>query len=435
MSLKLVVIGGGSSYTPEIIEGIIKRSESLPISEITLVDVEDGIEKLNIVGELSQRMIKKSGINIHLNWTLDRREALKNADFVSTQIRVGGLEARKQDERIPLKYGYIGQETNGAGGIFKAFRTIPVLLEISKDIAEICPDAWMINFTNPAGIITEALLKHGQHSKVIGVCNIPYNMKHSVSEILKVAPEKVFIEFTGMNHFVFGTKVQVDGEDRIDEVLEELKKGNEGYSPANIVNLGWSSLFLDTFRMLPNPYHQYYFQTNDVLKNDLEAYTNNGTRAEQVMELENSLFKLYEDETLDIKPEELEKRGGAYYSDVACTLMDSLFNDRRDIQTVNVMNEGAIDDLPDDTVIEVNCIITKNGPKPVKIGALPIAVAGWIKQMKHFEELVIESAITGDYNIAYLAMMNNILVRDEIDAKTMLDELLEAHSAYLPQFK
>lgn len=207
MSLKVVIIGGGSSYTPEIIEGIIKRYDSFPVTDLTLVDIEDGEEKLNIVRGLANRMIEKSGKPINLTCTLERKKALEGADFVSTQIRVGGLDAREKDERIPLSHGYIGQETNGAGGIFKAFRTIPVLLELAEEVHEICPNAWIINFTNPAGIVTEAVLKHSAHKKVIGVCNIPFNMRHSVAEILSVPPEDVKIEFVGMNHFVFGKKV------------------------------------------------------------------------------------------------------------------------------------------------------------------------------------------------------------------------------------
>ncbi|MFD2830409.1 6-phospho-beta-glucosidase [Corticicoccus populi] len=434
MSLKLVVIGGGSSYTPEIIEGIINRAASLPISEITLVDIEEGLDKLTIIGRLSRRMIEKSALNIKLEWTTDRRSALQDADFVSTQIRVGGLNARKLDERIPLKYGYIGQETNGAGGIFKAFRTIPVLMDIASDIHEICPDAWMINFTNPAGIVTEALLKHGKHKKVIGVCNIPYNMKESVSEVLNVPADTVTIEFTGLNHYVFGTKVEVNGTDRLDEVLDALKEGTGDYSPANIVNLGWSRQFLDAFHALPNPYHQYYFQTKEVLKKDTDAYQENGTRAEQVMALESSLFKLYQDEDLNVKPAELEERGGAYYSDVACSLMNSLHNDTGDIQTVNVQNDGTLPFLADDAVIETNCVITKNGAVPLERSVVPASISGLIYSMKHFETLVIDSAVSGCYDTAYLAMMNNPLVQNEKDAKDILDELLNAHKVHLPQF-
>ncbi|MBU5467605.1 6-phospho-beta-glucosidase [Virgibacillus sp. MSJ-26] len=434
MTLKVVVVGGGSSYTPEIIEGLINRHEQFPVSNIVLVDIEAGKGKLEIIGNLSARMIEKSGKPISISWTLDRKKALKNADFVSTQIRVGGLEARSKDERIPLSHGLIGQETNGAGGIFKAFRTIPVLMDLAKDVHDICPNAWIINFTNPAGIVTEALLKHSPHKKIIGVCNIPYNMRHSTAEILNVDPSDVKIEFVGMNHFIFGRRVYVKGVDRTDEALDKLLNANLDYSPANIVNLGWSQTFIESTKLLPNPYHQYYFQTKEVLTNDIEAYEKHGTRAEVVTELEKSLFDIYRNPELNIKPKELEERGGAFYSDVACSLMDSIYNNKEDIQTVNTLNNGAISDLPDDAVIEANCVITNHGPEPVALGKLPSSIKGITLEMKAFEELVIEAAISGDYNDAYMAMVMNPLIKDEKLSKMMLDELLEAHKAYLPQF-
>ncbi len=433
MSLKLVIIGGGSSYTPEIIEGIIRRHQSFPVTDIVLVDVKEGKEKLEIVGELSKRMIEKQQLSINLSWTLDRKMALRGADFVSTQIRVGGLAAREKDERIPLRHGFIGQETNGAGGIFKALRTIPVMMELAEDVHSICPEAWIVNFTNPAGIITETLLKHSPHKKVIGVCNIPFNMRQSTAEILNVNPDTVQIEFVGMNHFVFGSKVNVSGKDRTAEVLEKLRQGLD-YSPANIVNLGWSKTFIEAVGLLPNPYHQYYFQTKEVLKKDMKAFKENGTRAEVVQQLETSLFNIYRDPDLREKPKQLEERGGAFYSDVACSLMDSIYNNRRDVQTVNTMNNGAIPDLPNDAVIEVNALITGDGPKPIAVGHLPAQVKGMIYEMKAFEELVIRAGLTGNYNDAYTAMLMNPLVREEEGSKLLLDELLEAHKAYLPQF-
>ncbi|WP_217587799.1 6-phospho-beta-glucosidase [Lentibacillus saliphilus] len=434
MSVKIVVVGGGSSYTPEIIEGLIKRHEQFPVSEIVLVDIEAGKEKLEIIGHLAKRMIEKAQKPIKLSWTLDQRKALENADFVSTQIRVGGLEARSDDERIPLSHGFIGQETNGAGGIFKAFRTIPVLLELARQVHEICPNAWIINFTNPAGIVTEALLKHSPHKKVIGVCNIPYNMRHSTAEILEANPDDVKIEFVGMNHFIFGRNVFVKGEDRTSDVLETLLNADLDYSPANIVNLGWSKTFINSTQLLPNPYHQYYFQTEEVLKKDLKAYEEHGTRAEVVMDLEKSLFEIYKNPDLDVKPKELEERGGAFYSDVACSLMDSIYNNKEDIQTVNTLNNGAISDLPDDAVIEVNAVITRHGPKPIAVGRIPASVRGITLNMKAFEELVIQAAVSGNYEDAYLAMVMNPLISDEKKSKTLLDDLLKAHGVYLPQF-
>lgn len=434
MSLKVAIIGGGSSYTPEIIEGLIVRHGSFPVTEIVLVDVEEGKKKLETIGKLALRMIEKSKKPIQLSWTLNREEALRNADFVSTQIRVGGLKARSLDERIPLSHGFIGQETNGAGGIFKAFRTIPVLMDIAEDVQRICPDAWMINFTNPAGIVTEALLKHSKHKKVVGVCNIPFNMKQSVSEILNVPASDVNIEFIGMNHFVFGRKVFVNGVNRTCEVMEKLLEDELDYSPANIVNMGWSKSFIESVQLLPNPYHQYYFQTRDTLEKDLKAYEDHGTRAEVVQTLEESLFRIYENKELRDKPEELEKRGGAYYSNVACSLMDSIYNNKQDIQTVNTFNNGSISDLPDDSVIEVNCLITKDGPRPIAVGELPYQIKGLVQQMKAFEELVVRAAVTGDYRDAYLSFVMNPLVGEEKRSKVLLDEMLKAHKEYLPQF-
>lgn len=433
-SIKLVIIGGGSSYTPEIIEGIILRHDSFPVSEIVLVDIEAGQEKLEIIGNLSQRMIKKANKSIALSWTLNRSEALQGADFISTQIRVGGLDAREKDERIPLSHGYLGQETNGAGGIMKAFRTIPVLMDLAAEINEICPNAWMINFTNPAGIVTEALLKYSKHDKVIGVCNIPYNMRHSSAEILHADPEDVVIDFVGLNHFVFGRHVYVNGVDRTDEVLANLASNELDYSPANIISLGWSKTFIESVGLLPNPYHEYYFQTSEVLAKDIEAFEENGTRAEKVQEIEEALFNIYKQPTLQEKPKELEERGGAFYSNVACSLMDSIYNNKNDIQTVNTSNKGAIPSLPYDAVIEVNCVITKHGPKPVATGDLPLAIKGHVLQMKAFEELVIQAALSGNYEDAYLAFVMNPLIANEQDAKILLDELLKAHKDYLPQF-
>ncbi|UOQ86717.1 6-phospho-beta-glucosidase [Gracilibacillus salinarum] len=434
MTLKLVVIGGGSSYTPEIIEGVLKRHHQLPFTEIVLVDIEEGKEKVTIIAELAKRMIKEARNNINVCWTLDLEHALQDADFVTTQIRVGGLDARERDERIPLSHGFIGQETNGAGGILKAFRTIPVMIQIAEAVHRICPQAWMINFTNPAGIITEALLQHSPHKKVIGVCNIPYHMKQSAAEILEVDAAQVSLEFIGLNHFVFGRCVQINGIDYTEELTKKLDDNHVTYSPANIIQLDWSQSFIRNMKLIPNPYHQYYYQTRDMLATEWRAYENGETRAKAVKQLEKQLFSIYKDPALTKKPEQLEERGGAFYSEVACRLMDSLYNNRKDIQTVNTLNNGAIKELPDNAVIEINCKITKNGPNPVAIGSLPAAVKGDILQMKAFEELVIAAGISGNYQQAYQAFLANPLIKDEKRTKALLDEMLAANLKELPQF-
>lgn len=434
--LKIVTIGGGSSYTPELIEGFIKRYDELPVTDIWLVDIEEGREKLEIVGSLAKRMVEKSGLPIKIHLSLNRREALKNADFVTTQIRVGLLDARIKDERIPLKYGVIGQETNGPGGLFKALRTIPVILEICKDMEELCPNAWLINFTNPAGIVTEAVLRHSSIKKVIGLCNLPIHTKINIAEMLGVERERVQVQFAGLNHMVYGLDVYLDGEKVTKKVLDILTGDTKGaIDMNNIPDLDWEPEFIRALGVLPCSYHRYYYQTQKMLEEELEAYKKNGVRAEVVKQLEGDLFDLYKDPNLDIKPPQLEKRGGAYYSDAACSLIDSIYNDRGDIQTVNTQNNGSIAGIPNESAVEVNCVITKNGPIPLTVGELPIAVNGLIQQIKSFERTTIEAAVTGDYHKALLAMSINPLVPSDTVAKQILDEMLEAHKEYLPQFQ
>ncbi|SHI67110.1 6-phospho-beta-glucosidase [Clostridium cavendishii DSM 21758] len=433
--LKIVTIGGGSSYTPELIEGFIKRHDELPVREIWLVDIEAGREKLEINTALAKRMVEKAGVPMEVHSTLDRREALKDADFVTTQFRVGLLDARVKDERIPLSHGYIGQETNGAGGMFKALRTIPVILDIDKDMSELCPNAWLINFTNPAGIITETLLRYGKNKKVIGLCNVPIGMERAISKMLEVEPSRVRIDFAGLNHMVFGLNIYLDGKNITQEVLNGIAEGKMGGIVKNIKDFDWAAEFIKGLGVMPCPYHRYYFKKVEALKEELEEFAKGETRAEVVKKTEAELFELYKDPNLSIKPPQLEKRGGAYYSDAACRLISSIYNDRRDIQPVNTRNNGAILGIPNESAVEISCLITKDGPKPLAVGELPIEVNGLVQQMKAFERVVVEAAISGDYNKALVAMTINPLVQSEKDAKILLDELLEAHKDYLPQFK
>lgn len=432
--IKIATIGGGSSYTPELVEGLIKRYDELPVRELWLVDIEEGKEKLEIVGNLARRMVKKANIPMEIHLTLDRKEALKGADFVTTQLRVGLLDARIKDERIPLKYGMIGQETNGAGGFFKALRTIPVLMEIAEEMEQLCPDAWLINFTNPAGMVTEALLKYSKHKKVIGVCNVPINMKITIAKLLNVPVNQLHLIFAGLNHLSFVLDVFVDGKSRLSEVIELITDPEHQINMKNIIPLPWEKDFIKALGIIPSPYLRYYYKTKEILEKELEEFKKGKTRAEVVKELEKNLFELYKDPNLDIKPPQLEKRGGAYYSDVACDLIASLYNDKRDIQTLNVRNDGAISNLPNDVVVEVNCLVTKQGPIPLAVGKLPTPVYGLVQQIKSYEITAIDAAVTGSYEKALLALCINPLITNDVDAKNMLDEMLEAHKKYLPQF-
>ncbi|HCL02555.1 MAG TPA: 6-phospho-beta-glucosidase [Lachnoclostridium phytofermentans] len=428
--IKIVTIGGGSSYTPELVEGFIKRYDKLPVRELWLVDIEEGKHKLEIVGELARRMVEKAGIPMKIYTTLNRREALKDADFVTTQLRVGLLEARIKDERIPLSHGMLGQETNGAGGLFKGLRTIPVLLDICKDMDELCNDAWLINFTNPVGMVTEAINRYSNRKKVIGLCNLPIDMHKAIAKILERPTEEVFVTFGGLNHMVFVTGVYVDGEDRMDAVMD--KWGSQ--TVMNIKGTEWYIGFMKELGVIPCSYHRYYYMAKEYLEEAIENYKQNGTRAEKVKKIEEELFELYKDPALKEKPKQLEKRGGSYYSDAACNLICSIYNDTKDIQVVNTVNRGALANLEYEEVAEISCMITKNGPVPISVGKLPKAVNGLIQQIKSFEVAASEAAVTGDYDKTLRAMMINPLVGSQKYAIEVLDELLEAHKDYLPQF-
>lgn len=392
--IKIVTIGGGSSYTPELVEGFIKRYNELPVRELWLVDVEAGKHKLEIVGELAKRMVEKAGVPMEIHLTLDRREALKDADFVTTQLRVGLLDARIKDERIPLSHGLIGQETNGAGGMFKALRTIPVILDIDKDMAELCPNAFLINFTNPAGMVTEALLRYGKNKKVIGLCNVPINMEKAAANMLGVDHSRIRMDFVGLNHMVYGKKIFLDGSDVTNQVVDAIADGKMGAIVKNIKDFEWDADFIKSLGMMPCPYHKYYYETQEMLESELKEFAKGETRAEVVKRLEDDLFKLYDDPNLDIKPPQLEKRGGALYSDAACRLINSIYNDKGDIQPVDCRNNGAIEGLDDDSAVEVSCVITKEGPRPLAMGKLPLQVTGLVQEIKNFEKLVIEAAVT-----------------------------------------
>ena len=430
--LKIVTIGGGSSYTPELVEGFIKRCKELPVKELWLVDIEEGKHKLEIVGNLAKRMVKKAGIDMEIHLTLDRREALKDADFVTTQLRVGLLEARIKDEIIPLSHGGIGQETNGAGGLFKALRTVPVVLDIIKDVEELCPNAWIINFTNPTGVITEAVFRYTDFKNYIGLCNVPIGMRNGIAKLFEVENERIQMDFAGLNHMVYGLNVALDGEDVTDEAIDKFVHSK--LTMQNIKAIEFNADFVKNLGLVPCPYHRYYYKTKEMLEEELNEFAKGKARGQVVKELEDQLFELYKDENLDIKPPQLEKRGGAYYSDAACNLISSIYNDKRDIQVVNTINNGAIRNFKDNQAVEVSSVITKNGPKPLSIGYLPDAVDGLVSQIKSFEMLAAKAAVYGDYNAAYLALCINPLIPSDDLAKIILDEMMEAHKDYLPQF-
>lgn len=439
--LKVVTIGGGSSYTPEFCEGLIKRYQSFPITEWILVDTyeDKGKEKNEIIVALVKRMFLKAKLQVQVTSAYDLNEAvLKDANFVTTQLRVGFLEARKKDEQIALKNGMLGQETNGIGGQFKAMRTIPVIQKIVQKVKKYAPQAWIINFANPSGMVTEAIHRYENFSRFIGVCNVPIHTRISTAEVLNIDYHDLQVDAGGLNHMIFFTKFYHHNQDITSKTLEQLihSTSNEQISLKNISDLPWNPSFIKALKAFPCGYHKYYYKRGTMLKKALAAYAENGTRAEQVLALEKTLFQKYQDPQLDIKPPELQERGGAYYSDVACGVMNAIYNDTNEEFVVNTINNGKISNLPHDWIIECTCQINAQGAQAVnrKI-TIPPAVLPLIKTIKEFEFLTIEAIAQKSRSLALLAAITNPLSEDDFQTEKAFDQLMEAHQKYLPKYQ
>lgn len=431
--LKIVTIGGGSSYTPELIEGFIKRFPVLPVSDLYLVDIPQGKEKLDIVTNFARRMVEKAGIDLRIHATTDREEALKDADFVTTQFRAGLLTSRIRDERIPLRYNKIGQETTGAGGFSNALRSVPVILDICRDMERLCPDAWLINFANPSGIMTEAVLNH-TNIKAIGLCNCPINMVNDMAEKFSCSTDDLFCDFVGINHLIWAQKVLLKGKDVTAQAIEKICNETSREIMANIPEVHYHPDFLRSLGMIPVSYLKYYYLQPQMLEECLADANSKGVRGEVVKQVEDELFTLYQNTDLKEKPEQLARRGGARYSDAACSLIDSIYNNKKDIQTVNVLNNGCNLDLPENAVIERNCIIDSNGAHPIHIGHTPLKIRGLLQNVKAYEQLTIQAAISGDRDAALQALTIHPLVNSAETARLILDDILKENRDYLPSF-
>ncbi|WP_394139238.1 6-phospho-beta-glucosidase [Vibrio chagasii] len=431
--LKVVVIGGGSSYTPELVEGLLKRHHELPITDLWLVDIEAGLEKAKIIADLTKRMINKVDCEINVHLTTDRQLALKDADFVCSQFRAGRLEARLRDERIALKYRMIGQETNGLGGFSNACRTIPIALEIAKEMEALCPNAWLLNFTNPSGMVTEALLKHSS-IKTVGLCNVPVNMELGAAKMLGAKREDITMQIAGLNHLVWARKVLHEGQDKLGEVINQLLGGNDQMMPKNIPPFEWDGELIRSLNIIPCAYLRYYYQSRDILDKEFEASKNNANRADLVAQVEKQLLEIYKDPMLDTKPQLLEERGGAYYSEAACELMSSIYNNKRSIMHVNTRNNGAIQGLHDYCAVEVSSVITSSEIIPLNVEPFDSDTLRLIQQMKEFETLTVKAAITGDIATAKRALILNPIVDTGSHIDEALLETIRENLEFMPAF-
>lgn len=431
-AVKLVVIGGGSSYTPELIDGLIRHHDEFPVRQLVLVDVKAGLEKMSIIQGLVNRMFQAAGLSVPVDCMMDRRAAIEGADFIVTQFRVGGLGARARDERIPLTFGLIGQETTGAGGFAKALRTIPVVREIAADIQSAAPHAWVINFTNPSGIITETFLRCG-HDRTIGLCNVPVSMQRAIAAGLGAAPERLRLQMIGLNHLSWARRVWLDDKDITGEILESPFASQEIVS--NTPPGQADPDFLRELGLLPSPYLKYYYFPRHVVNEQLQAIREGrGTRADEVMAVEDRLFEHYRDPSLTGKPPELGERGGAWYSETAVSVMCSIHGNRSDMHVVNARNSGAIGGLSSDSVVETNCVVDGSGVHPMCSGPLPQAIRGLVQHVKNYEELTIEAGWNGNSRMAVQALATHPLVGDVSVARDLWAALLEANSQFLPQF-
>jgi 6-phospho-beta-glucosidase len=421
--LKISVIGGGSVYTPELVAGFLSAPGELPVTEIALMDIDR--DRLATVGGLVQRMARAAQADLTVTVTTDRGQALDGARFVIAQLRVGGNAQRVVDETIPVRFGVVGQETTGPGGFAKALRTVPVLLDIAAEMGRLCPEAWLVNFTNPSGLITEALLRHGR-VRTIGLCNLPLTMTMDIARLLDAAPGELFLDYVGLNHLSWVRRVFRDGRDVTGEMMaravaEARQSPRPGFDPALLEALG----------MLPCSYLRYYYHHGRVVA---EQRTAGRTRGEEVLAIDADLLERYRDPELAVKPPQLAKRGGAWYSRAAVSVIGAIAGNKREIHIVSCRNQGAVPDLPPESVVEAPCVVGAAGPVPMVTGPLPGAIRGLVQAVKGYEELTIEAAVTGDRRTALAALLAHPLVPDYEAAQGLLDAILAANRPWLPRF-
>ena len=419
--MKLAVIGAGSTYTPELVDGLIRRRRDFPIETLSLMDINH--ERLRTVGSFVTRMAEASGARFAIEMHTRLRDVLAGADFVVTQIRVGGQLWRNLDCKLAMEHGLVGQETTGFAGFAKAIRTIPQILDICQAMRLTSPDAWLINFTNPSGIITEAIVRHGG-VRVIGLCNVPINMKLEIARALAVPADEISRDYVGLNHLSWIRKVHWLSKDVTDRALAIAASSVQ----ANISGAPVTPKLAEALRMAPSPYLRYFYRTGDSIA---EQKSSPQTRADVVMEIEAKLMQSYGDPALTRKPAILAKRGGAHYSTIAIDIMSSIYNNSGKVEIVDIPHSGAVHGFPPSAVMEIPAAIDASGAHPIHIGDVEPEIRGLMHQVKAYEELTIEAAVDGSYSKALLALVNNPLVRDADKAENLLDALIVSGRASL----
>ena len=419
--LKAAVIGAGSTYTPELIEGFIDRKDSLNFQSFYLMDINK--EKLATVGGLAQRMLASKGFTGKIVLTQDLDEAIDGSDYIFAQIRVGGLAARIRDEKIPLKYGLLGQETTGAGGFMNALRTVPVMLDIARRIEKSAPQAWLINFSNPSGIVAEALLNHSK-VKMIGLCNCFINMSAEIAKT--IGTDKFDYDYIGLNHLSWITSVTANGENMLGQLG---KKGSGRFK--NIPEVDYDERLLEAIPAIPSSYLSHYYLRDKQFEKALHAEK---TRGEVCVEIEQTLMDKYQNPDLNNKPKELEERGGALYSTAAVSAVDAIENDKNEYHVVNVKNNGSVSFMDNDDVLELKCKLNKKGAEPVPFPSLDNPfIKGLMQAVKAYEKLTVRAAVNQSRADALAALMIHPLIGDYHKAQAVLDEMTEANKEFMPK--
>ncbi|MEU5207729.1 6-phospho-beta-glucosidase [Streptomyces sp. NPDC020742] len=409
---KLAVVGGGSTYTPELIDGFARLRDVLPLAELVLID--PARDRLERVGGLARRIFARQGHPGTISWTDDLDAGTDGADAVLLQLRVGGQAARNQDETWPLECGCVGQETTGAGGLAKALRTVPVVLDIAERVRRRNPGAWIVDFTNPVGIVTRALLTHGH--RAVGLCNVAIGLQRKFAGLLGVTPDQVELEHIGLNHLTWERSVRIGGEDVLPRLLAD-------HGDTLAADLRLPRTVLDRLGTVPSYYLRYFYQHDAVV----EELRGRQSRAAEVAAIERRLLTLYADPALDEKPELLSRRGGAYYSEAAVALTSSLLGDTGDVQVVNAFNDGTLPFLPDDAVIEVPARVGSSGPSPLPTRPLEPLYTGLISHVTAYEQLALEAALKGGRDRVFTALLAHPLI-GQTDAADRLTDRLIAHN-------
>jgi 6-phospho-beta-glucosidase len=428
--MKVAVIGGGSTYTPELVNGFLARAESFPLTELWLMDIAP--KRLEVVGGFAQRMVAAKGAPFRVKLTDNQRDAVRGAQYVITQLRVGGMAARRDDEYLGWRHDLIGQETTGVGGMGNALRTLPVILNIAADVRELAPGALLVNFTNPAGLVTEALNRYASDVLAVGVCNVPITTQMGFLESLEqqlnrpLEPYQAHLKTLGLNHLSWHYGLTLDGEDMWPQVLEGYLADLRADPDPE-----WDVRTIETLRMIPNDYLQYFYYTDRKLA---AQHKWPPSRAEEVMAIEADLLRQYAEPGRSEPPADLMKRGGAYYSTVATQLLNAHYNNLSESHIVNVRHAGAVPGWPEDWVLELPCQVDATGIRPLPTEPLPPVCFGLLAQVKAYEVLTVEAAVRGDREAAYEALLAHPLGPAADKVQEVLDDLLDTHREHLPQF-